>query len=176
MARSVTVTTDSPAATRRLAAALGRAARAGEIVALTGGLGSGKTTFAQALARAAGVRSRLRSPTFVIAASYRTGRQLARQLHHLDLYRLRRLSVTDTATVTEVLGDRQAIIIVEWADRLDRRQLPRNRTTFLNFRVRVNHRRVIRVVGRLSRFVPVGPGRRPLGGSADRAGPRCRSA
>jgi tRNA threonylcarbamoyladenosine biosynthesis protein TsaE len=176
MPRAVTITTNSPTATRRLAAALGRAGGGGDVIALIGGLGSGKTTFAQALARSAGVRARLRSPTFVVAASYRTGRRPARPLHHLDLYRLRRLSATDAATVAEVFSDRQAISIVEWADRLRPQSLPPRRTTVVHFRVRPNHQRVIRIVGRLSRFVPVGPGRRFLAGSADRAEPRRRPA
>jgi tRNA threonylcarbamoyladenosine biosynthesis protein TsaE len=92
----------------RLAATLG----AGDVVALTGALGAGKTCFVQGLARGLGVPVRATSPTFVLINEYR-GRV---PVHHVDAYR--------TAHVTDLLDlgllelfDGDGVTVVEWADR-----------------------------------------------------------
>ncbi|MBI3563813.1 MAG: tRNA (adenosine(37)-N6)-threonylcarbamoyltransferase complex ATPase subunit type 1 TsaE, partial [Elusimicrobia bacterium] len=70
------------AETVRLGEVIGRELRAGDLVLLRGELGAGKTTLVRGLARAAGFRGRVSSPTFALAHVYR-GERLT--LHHLDL-------------------------------------------------------------------------------------------
>lgn len=106
------VTTDA-AATQRLAAALARAAQAGDLITLSGALGAGKTQFAKGFGAGLGVTETINSPSFVLMAEYH-GRL---PLFHQDLYRL-----ADRAEVVGggLLDERQAagVTLVEWPERM----------------------------------------------------------
>ena len=103
----------SPEATQALAAALARVARAGDLVALRGELGAGKTQFAKGFGAGLGVTATINSPSYVLMAEYE-GRL---PLFHLDLYRLEDAS---DALSGGLLDERQAagVTLVEWAERL----------------------------------------------------------
>ncbi len=103
----------SPDATRELAARLAGAARAGDVIALIGDLGAGKTQFAKGFAVGLGVTATVNSPSFVLMAEY-PGRL---PLFHLDLYRL--ADATD-ALAGGLLDEREAegVTLIEWAERL----------------------------------------------------------
>jgi len=103
---------DSPEHTREIAAALGRVARPGDAVLLSGPLGAGKTCFVQGLANGLGVTHAVRSPTFVLLARY-PGRT---PLVHLDLYRLEGRAAIEDLGVEEQLED--AVVAVEWGEKL----------------------------------------------------------
>ncbi|MGC8633654.1 MAG: tRNA (adenosine(37)-N6)-threonylcarbamoyltransferase complex ATPase subunit type 1 TsaE [Candidatus Limnocylindrales bacterium] len=109
----VRVTSRSAAETRSLAARLAGAARAGDVIALEGELGAGKTQFAKGFAQGLGVRAVVNSPSFTLMAEY-AGRL---PLFHLDLYRLRG---TEEALAGGLLDERQqaGVTLIEWADRL----------------------------------------------------------
>jgi tRNA threonylcarbamoyladenosine biosynthesis protein TsaE len=112
---TVTVTTRSAAETRQLAARLAAHLKPGDVVALTGELGSGKTEFVRGLAEGLGVPPEVpvASPSFVLAHEY-PGRLT---LVHLDLYRLNGLTPEILPDLEEYLfGDHVAAI--EWAERL----------------------------------------------------------
>ncbi|WP_187150918.1 tRNA (adenosine(37)-N6)-threonylcarbamoyltransferase complex ATPase subunit type 1 TsaE, partial [Treponema endosymbiont of Eucomonympha sp.] len=70
--------------TVRLGEKIGSFLRRGDVVALSGALAAGKTTFAKGVARALGVAETLTSPTFTIISEY-AGRM---PLYHMDMYRL----------------------------------------------------------------------------------------
>lgn len=97
--------------TRALGAALAELARPGDIILLTGDLGSGKTVFAQGFAQGLGVTERVTSPTFTLARSY-TGRC---RLHHLDVYRLDHLQEAIDLGLPELVDD-EAVSLIEWGD------------------------------------------------------------
>ena len=107
------VTTDSAEATRRLATRLAAVAEAGDVVALYGDLGAGKTQFAKGFAEGLGVTATVNSPSFVLMAEY-PGRL---PLFHLDLFRLADAS---EAIAGGLIDERQAdgVTLVEWAERL----------------------------------------------------------
>lgn len=113
--REYIVRSKSPEATRELAARLGRLLEPGDVVALVGELGAGKTEFVRGLALGLDVPPDVpvSSPSFVLAHEY-PGRL---PLVHLDLYRLEHLPPELLPDLEEYLfGERVAA--VEWAERL----------------------------------------------------------
>ena len=88
----------------------------GTVIALVGGLGTGKTTFVKGLALGLGVRDvrEVKSPTFVIFHIYKA----RLPLYHFDLYRLDKQVDAETIGMDEYLDDPNAISVVEWADRI----------------------------------------------------------
>ena len=103
----------SPAATRALGARLGAAARAGDVIALDGPLGAGKTELARGIARGLGVMEPVASPTFILVAEHE-GRI---PLFHVDCYRV---AGPADALAAGILDDRAAdgVTVIEWAERL----------------------------------------------------------
>jgi tRNA threonylcarbamoyladenosine biosynthesis protein TsaE len=104
------------AATHAAGAALADVLRAGDIVALEGDLGAGKTTLARGLLAALGLAGEAPSPTFAIVQAYAPP-EVRLAVWHVDLYRL------DDAAQTAELGLDEALeegaLVVEWPDRLD---------------------------------------------------------
>lgn len=101
----------TPGETQELAEALGRLLRAGDLLVLTGGLGAGKTTFTQGLARGLGVRGPITSPTFVVAREHPSlvdGPALV----HVDAYRLDGRAELDDLDLDADLES--AVTVVEW--------------------------------------------------------------
>lgn len=103
-------------ATRSVGALLGRRLSNGDVVALAGDLGAGKTVFTQGLAAGMGITAAVTSPTFVLVNRYRAPD--GRVLQHADCYRL----ADATAEMWDIgLGDLIAdddILVIEWADRI----------------------------------------------------------
>jgi len=112
------------AATAALAAALARLARGGDMIALRGELGAGKTSFARGFIRALGNGDEeVPSPTFTLVEFYEapTG---APAIWHFDLYRLEKAEDVYELGWEEALAG--AIVLIEWPERLGR-LLPRER-------------------------------------------------
>jgi len=106
--------THGEAETLAIAAELARSFRGGEVVLLSGELGSGKTAFVRGLAAGLGVEpDEVSSPTFVLLTSH-PGRLT---LHHADLYRLRGDGDDGELGLEELPGPR-GVLAVEWAERL----------------------------------------------------------
>ncbi len=106
-------TSRSAAATRALGARLGAAASAGDVIAIVGPLGAGKTELARGIARGLAVDEPVTSPTFILVAEH-AGRV---PLFHVDCYRLG--GVAD-ALAAGILDERSAegVTVIEWAERL----------------------------------------------------------
>ncbi|MDP8970954.1 MAG: tRNA (adenosine(37)-N6)-threonylcarbamoyltransferase complex ATPase subunit type 1 TsaE [Actinomycetota bacterium] len=111
MTRQLGLISRGPDDTKRLAATVGEALRAGDVVALTGELGAGKTCFVQGAARALGVTERVTSPSFVLRRQYE-GRF---PILHLDVYRLETLQDVVELGYEDAL-DRAHITFIEWGD------------------------------------------------------------
>ena len=99
----------SAADTAGLAAAVAGLLRVGDVVELEGDLGSGKTTFVQAAARALGVTAPVTSPTYTIGALHPSPRG---RVAHLDLYRSTGLTIEEWADLEPYFDD--TIAFVEW--------------------------------------------------------------
>jgi tRNA threonylcarbamoyladenosine biosynthesis protein TsaE len=106
-------TTASVEATRELAARLASVARPGDVIALFGDLGAGKTQFAKGFAAGLGVTGTVNSPSFVLMAEH-AGRI---PLFHLDLYRL---ADGVEPLAGGLIDERQSsgVTLIEWAERL----------------------------------------------------------
>ena len=100
------------------------AGRQGEILALTGDLGSGKTTFVQGLALGLGITQRIISPTFVLMREYGMKRKgesgKGKRLYHIDLYRLERNleQEIENLGLEDILGKGENIVVIEWAEKI----------------------------------------------------------
>jgi tRNA threonylcarbamoyladenosine biosynthesis protein TsaE len=84
------------------------------IVALTGELGSGKTSLTQAVLRMAGVQDPIQSPTFTYLSCY-TGSN-NRSYYHFDLYRLNSLDSFITAGFVDYLNEPESYVFIEWPE------------------------------------------------------------
>jgi tRNA threonylcarbamoyladenosine biosynthesis protein TsaE len=103
--------TRSAAETEALAASLAARLRPGDVVTVSGELGSGKTTFVRGACHALGVESPVTSPTYTIGHRYH-GRD--GDVSHLDLYRFRDLSAAEWGDLEPYFDD--AIVFVEWPE------------------------------------------------------------
>ncbi len=95
--------------------------RPGNILAVQGNLGAGKTTFIQALAAALGVKRFVPSPTFSIMRTYRLPKKAGsiNRLVHVDAYRLKDESELQVLDLDEELADGQSLLVVEWPERIE---------------------------------------------------------
>jgi tRNA threonylcarbamoyladenosine biosynthesis protein TsaE len=101
---------DTIAFARRLAAAL----RPGDVILLSGSLGSGKTLFTSGLASGLGVEEAVVSPSFVLVREYRSGFM---PLVHADVYRLESLNEFDDLDVFELAA--KGALVIEWGDAIE---------------------------------------------------------
>jgi tRNA threonylcarbamoyladenosine biosynthesis protein TsaE len=101
---------------------LGRELRGGEIILLNGPLGAGKTMLVKGIAAALGIdQEDVTSPSFTLVNPH-PGRLL---LYHIDLYRLDEgASAAHAVDLDEILTDENAVVIIEWAERLGHYPLP----------------------------------------------------
>jgi len=108
------------AATEAIGARIAARLRPGDIVALEGALGMGKTTLARGVLAALGFAGEVPSPTFAIVQPYAPP-EVRLPVWHVDLYRLETPGETAELGLEEALED--GALLVEWPDRLDARQL-----------------------------------------------------
>lgn len=105
-------------ATAAAGEALGRLVAGGDVIALVGELGAGKTSFTRGLALGAGVDpDDVASPTFALVNEYEGRVAVA----HADLYRLERERELDEIGWDDLVERRDAVIVIEWADRFAHR-------------------------------------------------------
>lgn len=109
--RPLRLVSSGPDETRKIAAAVADALRPGDLVALTGELGAGKTCFVQGAASALGVTDRVTSPSFLLRREY----DGAVPVLHLDVYRLETLQEVVDLGYEDVVGGRW-VTFIEWGD------------------------------------------------------------
>ena len=111
----VSLRSDSPDTTRRIAAAIAGLARPGDVVLLAGEMGAGKTAFAQGFGAAIGVTDHMTSPTYNLVHSHPIGPTGKLTLHHADVYRLSTQHEVADLALAE-LAESDGIVLVEWGD------------------------------------------------------------
>lgn len=119
--------TKSEQETYDLAESLAEKIKNGGVICLFGDLGTGKTTFTKGIAHHLGIdKFSIKSPTYTYIREHR-GDAAKRSLYHIDLYRLDHIDELLLHEINELLENKENIIIVEWADRMED-HLPENRT------------------------------------------------
>jgi tRNA threonylcarbamoyladenosine biosynthesis protein TsaE len=131
----VETVTGSPEETAALAAELAARLEAGDVVAVSGDLGAGKTTFVRGAARALGVTELVASPTFTLGHRYASEPPVS----HLDLYRLVGLSPEEWGDLEPYFDG--AVVFVEWPEHADG-WLPTPRAVVTLDHVDRSHRRI----------------------------------
>jgi tRNA threonylcarbamoyladenosine biosynthesis protein TsaE len=106
----MTADSSSPEETEQLAAELARTLAPGDVVTVSGELGSGKTTFVRGACRALGVTAPVTSPTYTIGHRYEGEPDVS----HLDLYRFVGVSAAEWADLEPYFED--AVVFVEWPE------------------------------------------------------------
>ena len=101
--------------TYNIAKDMGEVAKEGEVVTLTGDLGTGKTVFAKGFAAGLGVKEHVSSPTYTIVQQYDDGRL---PLYHFDVYRIGDISEMDETGYDDCIsGD--GVTLIEWAEMIE---------------------------------------------------------
>src|SRR3989304_8427435 len=109
--------TKSAEETKRLGKKLASNLAGGEVFALSGDLGSGKTTFVQGFARGLGVTARIVSPTFILMRKYATPEK---NFYHVDLYRFEEKVEEEVINLglPDIWGREENITVIEWAEKI----------------------------------------------------------
>ena len=132
------IITKSAAETKKFAAGMAKKLKKGDILCLQGGLGSGKTTFIQGIAKGFGVKEIPTSPTFVLMNIYK-GRL---PLYHFDIYRAESAEEIVNIGYEEFFYG-NGVAVVEWAERL--KELMPDKYTEIKFKMLVRNKREITV-------------------------------
>ena len=135
----IEVISDSAAHTYQIARLIGKKLKKGDLLALSGELGSGKTCFTGGLARGLGVSEsyRITSPTFTLINEY----PARCRLYHFDVYRLSGYADFDDLGYEEYFsGD--GVVVIEWAEKIEKIIPPES--IFINFEyIDENKRKII---------------------------------
>ena len=118
MSAKKTYISHSPAETFSLGQELGQSLRGGEILALYGDLGAGKTALVQGIAAGLGIKATVNSPTFTIMKLYPVKKGQIKRLCHIDAYRLSQGKELLEIGASDYLGAADTVSAVEWAERV----------------------------------------------------------
>lgn len=113
------ITTSFTKETQKLAFELAKKIKPGDVLALYGDLGSGKTTFTSYLVSALGIESRVQSPSFVIIRKYSNAdvsKSNIKTVYHIDLYRLTKKEELEDLGLEELFYEENAVSIIEWPE------------------------------------------------------------
>lgn len=111
------------------------------VIALSGDLGGGKTTFLQGFARGLGVEEKILSPTFVIMKKFSLQTPRFKHLYHFDCYRVEKPKEILELGFGEIVHNPKNIVVVEWADRL--KSILPQQTLWLRFNFKNKNKREI---------------------------------
>lgn len=112
--KTLDFSSNSDEQTVRLGVRLGELLEAGDVICLSGELGTGKTTLARGIGRGWGVARRVTSPTFILINEYPRARD-GRLLYHVDCYRLTTPAEIETLPLDDLL-DKGGAMMIEWPE------------------------------------------------------------
>lgn len=137
------IITNSEKETFEFGSKLGQACRGGEVFALFGDLGAGKTKLLQGLAEGLGIVTRVNSPTFNILKVYNsTKKKLI--FCHIDAYRLRSGQDLLDLGIDEYFNSKSAITAIEWGEKI--KDILPNNTKFIKIKTKGENKREISII------------------------------
>lgn len=105
--------------TEKIANQVAKELKGGEILALSGNLGAGKTAFVKALAKALGIKANITSPTFILMKVYDiSGHKKIDKFVHVDCYRLSGREDLFDIGLGDYLNYDNIVVAIEWADKI----------------------------------------------------------
>ena len=128
--------------TQKLAKEVASKLKGGEIIALEGDLGAGKTTFTQYLAQELGVKIHVNSPTFVIMKQYDTDKHPLTKLVHLDAYRLSSDEELADLGLDQHINATHSVVVIEWADKIKKHLDTKENVQWIKFELEGDIRKV----------------------------------
>jgi tRNA threonylcarbamoyladenosine biosynthesis protein TsaE len=135
-----TFISNSPGETESFGRRFAEEVKAGDLLALTGGLGSGKTQFVKGLAAGLGATTSATSPTFILIHEYSGGRL---PIHHFDFFRIEDSHSAERLGLDDYFfGD--GVSVIEWADRFPD-LIPKN-ARWISFETKSETQRAITVL------------------------------
>lgn len=142
-----TIITNSFGETQQLGKDFTKQLKGGDVLALYGNLGSGKTTFIQGIAKGLGIENKIISPTFIIVRKYDLRFKIKdlriKNFYHIDLYRLESVNDLKSLGLDEIINDKSNIVAIEWPEKLEK-FLPKKRID-LRFKYLLDDKRQIQV-------------------------------
>lgn len=138
------ITTKNAEETKNLGKNFGAGLKGGEVLALSGDLGAGKTTFVQGLAEGLGITDRVMSPTFLLMREHSLPK-FGGKLYHIDLYRLENNvdQEIENLGIIDYWEKPENIVVIEWAEKA-KSVLPPS-TTWITFENISDNERIITV-------------------------------
>lgn len=139
-------TTNSPKETKTIAHELAQSLDGGEVLALVGDLGAGKTTFMQGLAEYFNIADAVSSPTYTLIQEYDLPDRETikiKKLVHIDCYRLDTAEQLLEIGITDYFERPDVVVVIEWADRA-KAIIPAN-TTWITFDHKEENQRTITI-------------------------------
>lgn len=121
-----TISSSSDEQTQTIGEKFASTVKPGDVLCLFGDLGAGKTTFTKGFARGLGIKDRIISPTFTLVREHEVQKSEIKKLYHIDLYRLENAYEIENIGLSEILREKDAVILIEWAEKLENK-LPENR-------------------------------------------------
>lgn len=125
--------------TRALGEKIAKNLKGGEVLALYGNLGAGKTTFVQGMTKGLGLKRRIISPTFIIVRSYNLE---IMNFYHIDLYRVENPLDIKKLGLDEIFNNPKSIVAIEWAEKMGN-LLPKRRLDIFFEYLSDNRRKII---------------------------------
>lgn len=96
--------------------------RGGDVLGLSGSLGSGKTTLVKGFAKGLGIpRKHILSPSFLLMRFLPVLKGNISGMYHIDLWRTEKLSQEDSKSIEEAISSQSTIVVIEWPSRLPNR-------------------------------------------------------
>lgn len=119
------ILTKSEKETLALGEKFGKKLKGGEVIALQGNLGAGKTILTKGIAKGLGIKNIVNSPTFILMNIYDVKKNDIKQLVHVDCYRIKKPDEIVNIGLEEYYYGQDCVVIIEWPEKI-KEILPKN--------------------------------------------------